>query len=543
MAAQNLLPITLILLVLLLAVSIYARRLRETTRALRAESTRRALAEQGLWQVAESGPNGKLILDSDAIITRANAAAEAMLGYDKGELTGLAFETLIPERFKGDVHELIAGLTSQPNSLPSGTSPINQLLSRDGRNVPASTEFTLIPTTDGLRILVSVIDASLQRRVDTSQRLRADAVLTSMQEGIMVVDKRGRFIFFNEAAQKIFGSGQSETDLPPGPEGAGDYGIFHADGHTPLPPTELPLTQARQGHPVSGLEMLVRNEWFPRGIPLSVSAQPVFDDERELIGAVAVLRDTSKEKELLALKDEFVAMAAHELRTPMTAIKGLSSMIVDGDYGQVDEALKEPLQDILSSSETMIRLINDILEVSRMDAGKLDYTLDEIEVGSTLDRIVQDMQPLAQAKDLVLRHIASSNTAEFLAKADRDKLRQVLTNLVGNAIKFTHAGEVSAEASLKDNRIEILIRDTGIGIDNRAKNVLFQKFHQEYDTIAGKPTGTGLGLYISRELIRGMNGELWLEQSQPGAGSCFAISLPEASKVDRSPKPFRSVSA
>ncbi len=228
------------------------------------------------------------------------------------------------------------------------------------------------------------------------------------------------------------------------------------------------------------------------------------------------------------LKDEFVSIASHELRTPMGAIRAFVSMILAGDYGPVNENLKEPLTDIKSSTERLVNLVNDLLNVARIEAGRMKFNLRDEDVSKIAKQIVDEIFPLAQERKINL-NLVSKNS--FLVQADADKLKQVLNNLIGNALKFTEKGEIKVETEEVDGMVEVRVSDTGMGIAQSDRARLFGKFEQVSSTLHGKPTGTGLGLYISREIIRKMGGELWLKSSEVDRGSVFAFTVPKTGSV------------
>lgn len=230
-------------------------------------------------------------------------------------------------------------------------------------------------------------------------------------------------------------------------------------------------------------------------------------------------------RELDKLKDEFVSVASHELRTPMTAIRGLISMIFEGDYGPVSDNLKVPLSDISKSTQRLIILVNDILNVSRIETGKLKFALTYFDIGPIISEMGEQLMPIAIEKGLSLQVTKGSSS---MVQADKDKVREILNNLIGNALKFTEGGGVSVSWEADADEVKVFIEDTGVGISAEEQLKLFGKFKQITTQQVGKPSGSGLGLYISRELARKMGGELWIEESKLRRGSTFAFSLPRA---------------
>jgi signal transduction histidine kinase len=232
-----------------------------------------------------------------------------------------------------------------------------------------------------------------------------------------------------------------------------------------------------------------------------------------------------KLKDLDKMKSEFVSIASHELRTPLTAIKWLISMINDGDYGEITPQLREPLNDVTASTERLIDLVNDMLNLSRIEARRLKFDLTELESKSLIHEVVTQLLPIAVQKNITLD---DADTASAIIQVDADKTKQVLNNLIGNSLKFTDQGKITVSAAIKDELLEILVTDTGMGISPDDQGKLFGKFQQITSQQAGKPIGSGLGLYISKQIAQKMGGDCWLKESTFGKGSTFAFSIPLA---------------
>jgi len=227
-----------------------------------------------------------------------------------------------------------------------------------------------------------------------------------------------------------------------------------------------------------------------------------------------------KLKELDKVKDEFVSIASHELRTPMTAVKGLISMIFEGDFGSLSEELKDPLSDIAVSTDRLIQLVNDMLDTSRIEAGRLKFLLGDFSAGDLASEILSLLKPLTDEKGIVLE----TQPAAEKIYTDPNKFKQILSNLIGNSIKFTDSGRISVSFRVNGEYLCVCISDTGLGISREDREKLFGKFTQISTTQTGRPKGTGLGLYISREFARKLGGDLWIESSEIGKGSTFVFS-------------------
>ncbi len=272
---------------------------------------------------------------------------------------------------------------------------------------------------------------------------------------------------------------------------------------------------------------------------LSKSEKEVSDYEKGVLGgftdAVAValenaslyrrLKKTNKRlKEVSALKDEFVSLTSHELRTPLTAISGSLSTVLEGFAGKINDQTKEFLSGAHSEATRLTRLVNNLLNISRIEAGRLKFNLTEFDLSKVIEQALESLQPQADEKKLQL----SFYSPEIKVKADEDKVREIVINLTGNAIKFTDKGEVRVSAHMQDSLVLVAVEDTGRGILAEDQPKLFKKFERVDRVKAAKQKGgTGLGLYICRNLLEGMGGEIWLK-SVHGKGSTFYFVLPLA---------------
>jgi signal transduction histidine kinase len=256
--------------------------------------------------------------------------------------------------------------------------------------------------------------------------------------------------------------------------------------------------------------------------PVSLTVTPI-TLEGSIIGTIEVFHDITRERELDRMKDEFISIASHELRTPMTAVNGLLSMVLAGDYGPVNEGLRKPLDNISISAKRQIHLINDLLDVSRLQTGRIAFTLVPFSITTIIDEVMKSLQPLAQQKGITMQ---VGDLQALSAQGDIQWSKQILNNLVGNALKFTDTGSITISATLSHAMVQIAITDTGIGIEASDYEKLFGKFQQLHADTTHRPAGSGLGLYLSRELARKMGGDIILAKSKLGGGSPFLFSLP-----------------
>ncbi len=364
------------------------------------------------------------------------------------------------------------------------------------------------------------------------ERDRLNVILQNMADGLMVTNPAGQIVLINPVLEGMLHTGarrlvgQSLNQVP-------NLSIL----------SSLLMVAYNQPGQVATADFTLGN----RVVQASTSAL----GDRSAI--ITVLRDVTREKEVDRMKTEFVSTVSHELRTPLTAVLGFAKLIskaverdltsrvaMDDDVGQrALNRVKENLGIIVSEGERLTRLINDVLDIAKMEAGRVEWRDGPFDLAETLKRAVNGVQNLASWRGL---EIKLDVEGEFSMVADPDRLFQVLTNLLSNAIKFTEQGQVSVQMRRVEPGTEVhgwrapeessggawlTIQDTGVGIPVEALPRLFQRFQQVGDTLRDKPKGTGLGLAICREIITHYGGTIWAE-SEVGVGSTFSLILPLA---------------
>ncbi len=236
------------------------------------------------------------------------------------------------------------------------------------------------------------------------------------------------------------------------------------------------------------------------------------------------LDQKSRELEIASKhKSQFLANMSHELRTPLNAVLGYTELMLDNLYGVMPDKMRGVMQRIESNGRHLLDLINDVLDLSKIEAGQLVLALDDYSLKSVVETVCTAVEPLAREKKLAFKVDVAPNLP--LGHGDERRLVQVLLNLVGNAIKFTDSGEVAIKASNLNGSFEVAVRDTGPGISMADQAKLFQLFQQADNSITRKKGGTGLGLAISKRIVEMHGGRIWMESS-PGHGSTFAFRLP-----------------
>ncbi|MEK7546889.1 MAG: ATP-binding protein [Patescibacteria group bacterium] len=252
-------------------------------------------------------------------------------------------------------------------------------------------------------------------------------------------------------------------------------------------------------------------------------------DHKEVIGYVFLLEDITEAKLLERSREEFFAIASHEMRTPLTAIRGNMALIKDFFGTELKNPdVKEMVDDSYKASIRLIGIVNDFLDTSRLEQGKLSLKSENINLVALTTEVVHELNAMAESKKLKLNFKTDDAIQLPPVSADRDRAKQVIYNLVSNAINYTQEGGINIDITKEGNFLKVSVADTGNGISPQNQSLLFKKFQQAGEKILTRDVSksTGLGLYISKLLVGGMGGKIWLEKSELGKGSTFAFTLP-----------------
>lgn len=351
------------------------------------------------------------------------------------------------------------------------------------------------------------------------------AVIDNMADGLLVTDTEGVITHINPALSFMFAL--RETDLI-GKNCKDIFGSSVAD--------LVDKTRSFTDEIFTSEIGLARNR-VGKAVATGIHKDTVQSDEKA-IGSVILIRDITSEKEVDRMKTDFISTVSHELRTPLTSVRGFTEIIkkkLDEDIFPLFRAfknkktlnsihrVKENLEIILSEGERLTALINDVLDISKLEAGKVEWKMEKIQVSDIIERAWGATSALFDQKYLEFTKVIEEGLPEVIG--DKDKLLQVVINLLSNAVKFTEKGFVNCRVKRTDHDIMVSIIDTGIGIAETDKVKVFDKFRQVGDTLTEKPTGTGLGLSICKQIIEYHGGHIWVE-SELGKGSLFSFTVP-----------------
>jgi signal transduction histidine kinase len=223
------------------------------------------------------------------------------------------------------------------------------------------------------------------------------------------------------------------------------------------------------------------------------------------------------------LKTEFLGLASHQLRSPLTAIKGYISMVLEGDYGEINKEIKEICQRVFESSKNLGVIVEDLLNVSKIEQGGMKYDMERFDLKEISSSVVKDLSIVAAQKNLKVNFELEGNEIFFM-NGDKEKMRQVIINLIDNSIKYTKVGEINVALKKIGNKIHFIVKDTGMGMTPEIKESLFQKFSRG-EGARMNASGSGLGLYLVRKIVEAHHGRVWVDSDGPDKGSTFSMEL------------------
>lgn len=451
-----------------------------------------------------------------------NPYGERLLGIEPGEWRGRPYMDFVAPAFQEPTGQAFANLLHTGELMDFEFA----LLDRAGREIHMQVNGRLLYADEeligGLGIARDITDRK-QAEQQVQMFVRA---LESTHDSTAIADLQGGFIYANPATDRVFGW----TTGPNRPQNAA---AFYPEAGTKQ--VHWLVQQAIDGG-WSG-EVICQRQGGDR-FPALVSVGPVPDEQGRPVAFSIVTRDISDQKQTQAelaaknlelerasqLKSAFLANMSHELRTPLTAILGFSSLLKQQLYGPLNEKQMVYIEQIRKSGDHLLSLINDVLDLSKIEAGQIELAIEAIDVPTLCDSALALVSQQAADRDIRIRKRIPKRLQPLMA--DEVRVRQMLLNLLSNAVKFSHeGGEIGLEAIERGGYVHFCVWDHGIGIPEEARSVMFQPFHQLDNSLSRRHQGTGLGLSLTRQLAELHGGSVDFE-SKLGQGSTFTIRLP-----------------
>lgn len=363
------------------------------------------------------------------------------------------------------------------------------------------------------------------------QELNTQFLLSAIVDGVVLVGQDNTIHLFSPAASAITGwLAEEAMGL--------DYRsvLVITDQHgQPYPPELHPFAQALRSHSTIKDSKGLLSAKSGKLVPISLIVSPVIEDVSQMTtGVLGVLRDITAERQEENRRSEFVSTASHEMRTPIAAIEGYLALALNPKVAAIDSKSRNLLEKAHIATQHLSQLFVDLLTSAKAEDGRLSSYPKVIELGEVLEQIVDAARFTAQKKGLDLKYILSTGSdirggrvvrPLFYVYVDPNRIREVLQNLVDNAIKYTGEGNVTVVLTGDNSVAQVQVTDTGVGIPEEDIPHLFQKFYRVDNSMTRSVGGSGLGLFISKKIVELYNGRIWVE-SQTGKGSTFFINLP-----------------
>ena len=383
------------------------------------------------------------------------------------------------------------------------------------------------------RTTLSVLkDLDQERHKLTTAKARDEAILASIGEGLVVVDQQRAVTYVNAAAVRLTGYPRKELLGKKWP----DVMRPQNQHDQPSPKDKMPTETAIEQHAlVSTREPISYMRKDGNLLPVAITSAPIIL-EGNTIGAITVFRDFTREREIDKAKTEFVSLASHQLRTPLSTVNWYAEMLLDGDAGKLNAEQRDYLLEVTRANHRMIDLVNALLNVSRIELGTFSVKPEAIDLTHVANTVVKELKPQAEQKHLKVKAEFDENIP--ILQADPNLVRIVFQNLLSNAVKYTpEKGEVEFKMSRVKSGAEIAgkkatkacvvieVTDNGYGIPKEAQDNIFKKMYRADNVKSKEVDGNGLGLYIVKSIVEHSKGEVWFE-SEENKGSRFFVTLP-----------------
>jgi len=503
--------------------------------------------------LAQTVPVGVIWIASSGRVESWNPAAERLLGWSEAEVLGGSppIDFALPAQC-GEAEFTRRRKDGKPVVLQVRTIPWLDAAGSEVGSLAILDDLTERRASEGA--LEQMIEQAKNAKSRESENMRFRALLEAAPDAIIEVDREGRIVLLNKVAEQLFGYereellGQLVEILVPSNVRGGHHkqrqGFWANPSARPMG-TGLKLEAQRKDGSLFPVEISLSPVEFEGGFRVSafirdVSERRLAEEQLRAIQANYTEELAAKNRELETrndeveranrLKSEFLSGMSHELRTPLHTIVGFTELLEEETQGPLNDKQRRFLRHIHKDSQHLLALINDVLDLSRIESGRLELQREEFPLIEALNEAVSSIRPRCDAKSIQIEVNVSHDSDLY---ADRLRFKQILFNLLSNAAKFTpERGRICVEASRRESFVEVSVTDTGIGIPASQHESVFDKFYQVGQRQAGGLEGTGLGLAITRHLVEEHGGSIHLE-SEPGKGSRFTFSIPVAGSLER----------
>ncbi|PIZ00123.1 hypothetical protein COY62_04225 [bacterium (Candidatus Howlettbacteria) CG_4_10_14_0_8_um_filter_40_9] len=492
------------------------------------------------------------IYDSDSNILFANEASligqnyrdnkelnEALEGRDVAEILNRKKEQDTKDEEVGNLMEIYIPVFYDEKTSPSGVIELYFDISGVYEDIAAIQKNIWFITGSSLFLLYLLLYWTFKKTADllieknralieVSKTLKMseeqdEAMMESMGEGLIVVNNQGQILQYNPKVEEITGYASQDVMFR-------HYRHFvDIRDKEGAKAKDLVMSALKEGTVVRKTyreNINIRNK-EGKLIPVALTIAPIYGKESKIRGMVFTIHDARAEKELDKVKDEFVYVIAHELSNPIFTVSSYLDMVLDGSYGEISASIKTPVTTALSVSKQLSTLVSDLLEVLRSESGQMKFDLAPVNISPIISDIVKDLSIKAKTKKIKLHYV---ETKLPYVNSNEIKIKEVIINLIDNAIKYSPEGKnVYIKHAVSKDKVITEIQDEGFGMSKSEREHLFEKFYRIRTDETKEISGTGLGLFIVKALIKKMNGDIWVD-SEKGKGTTFSFSLKVGNK-------------
>jgi len=501
----------------------------EQDRAVRELSVR---SDERYGQLLDTAPDAIVVVGDDARIRLVNIQTEKLFGYTRSELLGQQLDLLIPERFRNGHSAHVTGFFSSPGSRPMGSGLELFARRKDGTELPIEVSLSPLRSEQGMTVSAAIRDISERKRLEAAAKLNADrlsSAVESIQDGFALFDRDDRLVLCNSVYRSLLGESLA------GPLVGKPYGQVLEAWLGELSfkdEEEIKLFRTRrlaQREQTTTFDVRTRDERslrvMARRTPEGGIVKTIWDLTDDVRLAVELREARGAAEAASTAKSEFLSSMSHELRTPMNAILGFAQLLQRDKKEPLSQRHKDRVNEILKGGEHLLRLINDILDLSRIEAGGVSISAEPVSVDDVLAEVIRTLESMAAEQGIRIE-LEELPAHLPMVVADRTRLVQILMNFGSNAIKYNRpGGKVAFVVTLSNpQQVRVAVRDTGMGIPLEKQDKLFQPF-QRAGQETGPIEGTGIGLVITKRLAELMEGNVGF-RSSPGEGSEFWVGIP-----------------